>query len=559
MRHTSNNKWLGKLFIFFSIMVFSFSFMTVPMALALENTRDFTVNNTNGMNFNGFGFVTNSGNITVNVTQSQTYYGMRIISSGAIVINTGTINVNDTGSGSAYGIYLNTDRGIVLNQLGSINVQSIGNKAEVLVESTGRVDVNAYATRLRDYATYGYVFERKSGTLNFNNTRFIVRPGIGQGFKGLGVAHAVSEMINGGVVANTTGKVGSVETEISTLKATLTGTTLANQAITLNTNVNKKTDQSLQNSLNQLNNLLNTNDRLAIQQFLTNNKNLFDSLYGLLSAEELLALKIYIQNLVDNTPQLQEIIASFEDEPKEEEIKKEEPIQTNQIPSQLDGMFAEVMDVILSIRTNAANDLFAASLGAVFSVSNSNSLWTILATGGPNGLIKFIYSKDNSNQLLLDFNYVPENAKAHPEFKVFQNALNACVDYVNNFEIKPGIDSIRQVNAEWGKFFQETLPAIFKGSLFESKFTFDMATKKGKSAGSPMQSDVVVSDFVNDFVEDLAVMLQAQAKTPDWSVSISPYGNASYSNDNTSNTGAVGFSGGITRNFNEKFLCRHAL
>ncbi len=561
---------------------------------------------------NAYGIYTHerNGNInnigTINISNTYNSYGIFAGDgdvSGTIINNRGKINIEGMAGATtnAYGIRVDntaSSPGIVtINNYGYINVDTTAtNNAEVSVLN-GEVYVDNYATSLRDYATYGNVFDITGGTVNFNNTVFLARMGIGEGFM-LGQEYYVSDMVDNSLAV--TGKIASVVTDIRLLRATLTGTEAQSQSIALYTNINENTDISLQQSLNQLNTVLNNNDRLGLQQFLSNNGDLLEDLADELTITDLLELKIYIQELVDNIPQLQELIASLDDPIQEAvtgtpsfyegdpvtgtpQYQESDPVTGTpqyqeapapdareayslEVQAELNTLNSTVNGLIKTLRTNTANELFAGALKLFTSSTNLTieGIRTVFAQnpGYEQGHLGFqlVYEgiDDVPTGIVLN---ASDATRVTPEFQALQEAVIACFEYATNFStaLEEGDGSqvsLTAINEDWIEFFYVTIPAFVQGTMFEGAFT-PTDTNSGTNSGSQAQGiegqDVVVSDFVNDFVDGfIAPNMSASEQTaPQWSVNISPYGSAS--NADTSNGSSFGISGGISRIFNEKF------
>ncbi len=549
---------------------------------------------------------TNATDAKIDITSTNADARGMDISNGTIV-NHGTINVN--GDRDAYGIFSNTIGTTTLSNTGYINsTASNGDYAEVYVDNDLTI-VTEYATSLRDYKKHGYVFENHS-ILEFDNTAFTARPGYGQGFV-LGQEYYVRDMINNPTNTGTvTGKIGSVTTDSSLLRATLTGTDASNQSIALHAIINENTDISLQQSLNQLNTLLNNNNRLGLQQFLNNNGDLFDELSGILSLSDLLKLKQDIQKLIDNTPYLQELIASLdlEEELKQEELKQEELwLQERQQREQErqrkeQGIGHKIGQKEEQERQRKEQEI-GQEIGQKIGQKNEQSMEQRMEEIGQEQktitqdkqLIKnyteIVLSMNTLYKGLDEFTVTlkefsasaifssaltgPAALKANPHFIEKQNELKTAItNFETTYKALPpeakNIPSYKQLGEEIASLKTYINNFNIKNTAEANEAHGKFFNGTGANSGSPMNSgansgsvtntqDIAISDFVDNFVEKYSSFVAgatldtglASAQSPKWSVNVSPYGSAN--NADTSNGSSFGLSGGVSRIFNEKF------
>ncbi len=434
--------------------------------------------------------IANSGTIKVN--------GFDVIGINAqsdTVTNTGTINV--IGSNSAYGI---TMMGGTLNQPGWIYTSGVGaNKAEVDIQ--GDVNVRTYATTLRDY-TNSKVFKVTSGTLNFNNTTFIARPGLAsEGFE-VGKIYNVSDMITtAGHVNAVTGAIASATTDIDLLRATLMGINAQNQTISLAYNVNNQTIPFLQSAINNLNTLLNGNDRLAIQQFLQNVNN-------------------------------KKLVANATDAALIESIRNGTLLQNNP-------------DVLVGVNLSSANLTYADLSGR-----NLNSVlfnWVNLSyanLGSANLSYASLFMADLSSANLSSANLSHVNlSEANLSYANLSSAnlSGADLSYADLSGAYMTIDNATYTfSGTQGNTLIFTAPNGAKHSI-------NVANANNVIGGTSINSgsDMLATNQAN------SINQVASQIAPQWSVYISPYGSANSAD--TSNGSSFGLSGGISRIFNEKF------
>ncbi len=191
--------------------------------------------------------VINNGTIKASSNGDQVASGISVIAVGQQDIkNTGIIqveNVND-----AYGIVLNSSSiNNTINNTGIISAKS--SKADAFeVYAYNSYLVDTYATTLRNWSDNDAVFALSSGSVTFDNSTLILRPGtIEEGFvygKQYNVANMVvinniqqDEFIAGEI----NGSIVSVKTEVPFLTAHLDNTDLTKPQVSLSTNVNSDT------------------------------------------------------------------------------------------------------------------------------------------------------------------------------------------------------------------------------------------------------------------------------------------------------------------------------
>ncbi len=199
--------------------------------------------NAYGMQGNANSRLSNSGSIIVTATGSGAAFGMWAGSDSRLT-NSGSVTAIGTNGTSAYGMAVGS--GTAANY-GHISVSSSGGNAYELFNLSPRdtVRIAAWALDLRDFS-HSKVFGSNGGPLDFNGSCLILRPGSeAQGFV-WGREYKVADMIDN-TYGQGRGAVASVMPEKlpELLEATLKGSTVADQTVSLSPRVNADTDPGL--------------------------------------------------------------------------------------------------------------------------------------------------------------------------------------------------------------------------------------------------------------------------------------------------------------------------
>ncbi|EGW51619.1 hypothetical protein HMPREF1022_01420 [Desulfovibrio sp. 6_1_46AFAA] len=209
------------------------------------------------------GTVGNSGSITVTNTGASTDKTIGIyLENGGTAHNSGTITARSVGpasgitidiggtadnrgaitvmssSGNAYGMSLGSGTAANYGVI-RVSAPTPGKEAHEL-EMNGAVRLAAWSLELRDFGTDATrpFAVTGSGSLDFNGSRLILRPGTtAQGFV-WGQEYKVEDMVTSGSGSNVSGSVASVASELpDLLEARLTGTDWNDQKVSLRTTV----------------------------------------------------------------------------------------------------------------------------------------------------------------------------------------------------------------------------------------------------------------------------------------------------------------------------------